>query len=58
MSQLLTQDDLRVILGRYEAALQEYTDNSGDEAEAELAEAREALLGILGQAKINLPEEA
>ena len=51
MSQLATQDDLRVILGRYEAALQESINEGGDEQEAELAEAREALLGILGQAK-------
>ncbi len=56
MSELATQDDLRVILGRYEAALQESVNEGGEEAEAELAEAREALMKILVQAKIKLPE--
>ncbi len=50
-----TQDDLRLILGRYEAALQEAVNEGGDEAEAELEAARKDLLDILRQARVSLP---
>jgi hypothetical protein len=50
-----TQDSLRLILGRYEAALQEAVNEGGDETEAELELARKDLLDILRQAKVNLP---
>jgi hypothetical protein len=53
---LATQEDLRRVLGEYEAALQESIDEGGDETEANLQTARQALLNVLQQARITLPE--
>jgi ElaB/YqjD/DUF883 family membrane-anchored ribosome-binding protein len=50
------RDDLRCILGEYEAALQEYVDEGSDEAEDKLQTARKRLLELLQQVKIALPE--
>lgn len=54
---LATEKDLLDILVRYEGAVNECESagNDGDEAVAELAAARSALLALLMQAKLNLP---
>lgn len=54
---IATKEDLRRILGEYEGALQEAQDEGGEEADKNLETARNALLEVLKQANINLPEE-
>lgn len=52
---IATKEDLRRILGEYEGALQE-AQEGGDEEDKNLETARNALLEILRQANINLPD--
>lgn len=58
MSKEATEKDLHDILVRYEGAVSECEreGDDSDEAVAELKAARSALLAILMQAKLNLPE--
>jgi hypothetical protein len=51
-----TQADLLRILTRYEGAIQRDNDESDEASAAELEEARQDLMSLLEQAKVNLPE--
>jgi len=48
--------DLLDVLTRYEGALQADNDDSSDETAADLEAARSALMDLLQQAKVNLPD--